>query len=139
MKLGIKNKKGFTLIEMLIVVVIIGILAAVILPKMGSSSRTARVSACRANVGSINTGLELIIFEQNIVESSVVGSFLTTGNYTEGTTYLGVIPGVQMASKFPTGGLACPVRQTGENSIYNVVNGRVDFATHAGLVVGDHP
>lgn len=145
-----KNKKGFTLIEMLIVVVIIGILAAVILPKMGSSSRTARVNACKANVTSINTGIELITFEQNIVNTTLDGAFLATGNFAAGTTYIGgMIDGSIMIAKFPQGGVVCPIRGAtgtgagGGTGIYTLVDGRViydnDAAAHVKTGDTDHP
>ena len=39
------NKKGFTLVEILIVVVILGILAAIVIPQFSSASSEARLSS----------------------------------------------------------------------------------------------
>lgn len=52
-----KIKKAFTLVEMLIVVVIIGILAAALIPKLTGAEAKARDAARKANLNQINTAL----------------------------------------------------------------------------------
>lgn len=58
-KLIFKNQKGFTLIEMLIVVAIIGILSAVILVGLGPTQRTGRDARRLADLKQVQTALEL--------------------------------------------------------------------------------
>jgi len=51
----LKNKKGFTLIELMIVVAIIGILSAVAIPNFISFRYKAKGSEAKANLGAIRT------------------------------------------------------------------------------------
>ncbi len=54
-----RQRAGFTLIEILLVVVIIGILAALAAPRLGGRVREARVAAAKADIESIGTALRL--------------------------------------------------------------------------------
>ncbi len=58
-----RRKGAFTLIEILAVVVILGILAAVIVPRVLASSATAKVNSCYQNKAVINTAVERWYFE----------------------------------------------------------------------------
>ncbi len=53
-----RKKRGFTLIELMIVIAIIAILAAVLVPNFMRVRRTARFNACLSNVKNISTALE---------------------------------------------------------------------------------
>jgi prepilin-type N-terminal cleavage/methylation domain-containing protein len=60
------NRKGFTLIELVMVIVIIGILAAVAIPKFISLKTEAERAVCQSNVGAIRTALSNFYAKCNI-------------------------------------------------------------------------
>jgi len=51
-------KKGFTLIEIMIVVAIIAILAAIAIPNFISYRQTAQLNACKSNINTLNGATE---------------------------------------------------------------------------------
>ncbi|RKY03496.1 hypothetical protein DRP77_06000 [Candidatus Poribacteria bacterium] len=54
-----KFRKGFTLLEILLVVVILGILVAIAIPRFTGGAKEAKINACKANIALINTVWEL--------------------------------------------------------------------------------
>ena len=60
-----RNQSGFTLIEMLIVVIILGILAMIIIPQINVSSGEARLNTMRTNLGSVRNAIELNYHQHN--------------------------------------------------------------------------
>jgi general secretion pathway protein G len=53
-----KNRRGFTLTELMLVVAIIGILAALVIPRIAGSSEHARIVAAQTDInGGIKTAL----------------------------------------------------------------------------------
>ena len=54
-----KNEKGFTLVEIMIVVLIIGVIAALAIPNLMSAQKTAWAKTCEANRSTILAAAEL--------------------------------------------------------------------------------
>ncbi|MBN2843395.1 MAG: prepilin-type N-terminal cleavage/methylation domain-containing protein [Sedimentisphaerales bacterium] len=54
-----KRTKGFTLVEILIVVIILGILAAIIIPQFTDASQDARRSSVQSNLQAMRSQFEL--------------------------------------------------------------------------------
>lgn len=59
MKKFINNQRGFTLVELMIVIVIVGILAAVAVPIYQANVKKAKMSECDAALGTIRTALRV--------------------------------------------------------------------------------
>ena len=64
-----RHRKGFTLIEMLIVVVVLGILAAVAIPKFAQAKGRSRAAAIRSDLRNLATAQEEYLSENGVYSS----------------------------------------------------------------------
>ncbi|NMA14813.1 MAG: type II secretion system major pseudopilin GspG [Clostridia bacterium] len=60
-----KSDKGFTLIELMVVVIILGILAAVAIPRFTGRTEKAKENAAYADLKAISNALELYYFDED--------------------------------------------------------------------------
>lgn len=87
---------GFTLLELLVVVIIVGILATVALPQFGRMIRRSRVAEAENILGAVLTA-ELLYYQENNVFTAAYADLLvstpTSANYTFGAP---VVAGVNV-------------------------------------------
>ena len=102
-------RKGFSLVELLIVVLILAALAAIAIPRIIGSSTTAKNNTCKANIDVINRQIEL--YKEN------------TGAYP--TTLLDVTGNTDY---FRDGPPTCPLGTAYPNAL---ANNRVDDSSHS--------
>jgi MSHA pilin protein MshA len=94
-----RNKKGFTLIELIIIIVILGILAAIAIPKYLDIKEDARKAVASGALGSL-AGADNILFANKILNGTGYdfAAVLASVNPSGWTAVAGVI------TVFPTGG-----------------------------------
>jgi prepilin-type N-terminal cleavage/methylation domain-containing protein len=76
-----RSKKGFTLVELMVVILIVGILAAVAIPLMQGRIDKAKWSEANATAGTIRTAVRAYAAETSIATAQgLVGTSLMGGN-----------------------------------------------------------
>ena len=108
-----RKEKGFTLIELMVVIVIIAILAAVALPNFMGATEKARESAVTSAVKALQTSLEMYAVDHN-------GTYPQT---SDGSSALEDIATYLPNGKFPN--------NPANNTAYSYDNGLVDVADAA--------
>lgn len=86
-------QQGFTLVEILIVVVILGILAAIVIPQFTSASESAKASSLVSQLQTIRSQLELYQIQHNGDYPAITAAdwtAMTMVTDQNGTTYASV-------------------------------------------------
>lgn len=88
LKQMLKNQGGFTLIEMMIVLVIISILLLIVVPNMTKNQEIANEKGCEATIELIKSQVIAYQIEENKLPASIeelVPDYVTTTTCPDGT------------------------------------------------------
>ena len=81
-----RGNKGFTLIEVLMVVVILGLIAGIVIPKIVETKSDAETETCRSNLANLAAALERYKFDDSgsLYPLTAAGlDALVTGGYVD--------------------------------------------------------
>lgn len=81
-------QRGFTLVELLIVVIILAILAAIVVPQFTNTTQDANISALDSNLANVRSALDLYAQQHN---GRYPGAAASTGGTCGGTAGSGAI------------------------------------------------
>ena len=85
-----RNQKGFTLIELIVVIAILGILAALAVPRLTGVQNKANMNAVIANLKTINNTIAIYAADENVADTTVTKGML-------------IAEGKQLENNWPTG------------------------------------
>jgi len=90
------NRRGFSLIELVIVVIIIGVIAVIAVPRMTRGAHRARENALRQDLMQLRRAIELYRTEHD-------GQFPTVADFESQMTMLSDLPGGTFSSQAEPG------------------------------------
>jgi len=109
----LRRKKGFTLFELIVVIAVIGILAAVLIPTFGIVIENSNKSAVQSNAKNVSTGVNTVLTSGlKVVDSGATaptaGTSGTIYKVTNGSTTYHYFDGKQI-KQFTTGSVETPL------------------------------
>ncbi len=116
-KRRLQEQAGFTLIEMLIVVILLGILAMLIIPQISVSTSDANLNTLKSNLTSMRNAMELYYHQHNQVYPGAVLE-------TDGTT--------------ATTNITAPGAFSAQLTQYSDINGQVSTTKVGNFIYGPY-
>ncbi len=124
------KQKGFTLIELMIVVAIIGILAAIAIPRFADMLEKSREGSTKGNLGSFKSAASIYYGDhEGVWPSQIIPTDATSYRFSQ---YLEVIPYVKVTGKFDQSSLSTTKPNQSGNAVSQVVMNAVPVEASSG-------
>jgi general secretion pathway protein G len=109
----IRTRRGFTLVEILIVVIILGILAAIVIPQFTNASQNARESSLQSTLQTLRSQIQLFKLQHGDTLPDLVTDWTPlTGSTSYGNPTQNYGPYMQAAPVNPMNGNATVINAT---------------------------
>ena len=79
------NQKGFTLVELMVVIAILGILAAIAIPKFSDSTSAANTAKIAADLRTIDSAIVMAQANGKVLGTDITSDIGSLGDYLVGT------------------------------------------------------
>lgn len=115
----IRTTKGFTLVEIMIVMAIMGIVVAIAAPTWFRQREISRSAACQENLTKIQGSMEQYALEFRLPQGGAVNfpqDLISPNNVGAGNGYLRAVPNCPSSGVYATGGIgSVPTCSIGTN------------------------
>ena len=115
-----KNKKGFTLVELIVVIAIIGILAAVLIPTFSGAIDSANRGAVESTAGSLKTAYIALVADPNVEDDDI--------DQAKMAEYAGITLAASQTITVTADGFTYQDTSKGYKATYTASNGQIAIA-----------